>query len=381
MADEPPITIPFNRASLAGREMELIHKAVHDGHLAGNGELTKTAEKQLATLVGGGRSLLTTSGTHALELAARTLRLQPGDEVIVPAYTFVSTASAFALTGATLRFVDVDPLTLNLDPEVASAAVNDRTRAICTVHYAGIGNRVDEVAQLCEHQGISLIEDNAHGLGGSYRGQPLGSFGRMSILSFHETKNITCGEGGALVLNKSADESVAEILREKGTDRAKFLRGQVDKYTWVDIGSSWTPSEILAGFLVAQLEQFDEIQRRRKAIWTTYERELSQWAQNAGVRTPHVPDEADHPAHMYYLQFPSLSDRSRFIKHMRQAGILTVFHYQALNTSAVGRSLGGREGQCPVTENAADTLVRLPLFSGMTASELEAVIDATSSFR
>ena len=381
MSGEPPITIPFNRASLAGREMELIHKAVQDGHLAGNGDLTKIAEKQLADLVGGGRSLLTTSGTHALELAARTLRLQPRDEVIVPAYTFVSTASAFALNGASLRFVDVDPLTLNLDPEEASAAINDRTKAICTVHYAGIGNRVDDLDNITQDRGVTLVEDNAHGLGGSYKGRPLGSFGRMSILSFHETKNITCGEGGALVLNNSADESVAEILREKGTDRAKFLRGQVDKYTWVDIGSSWTPSEILAGFLVAQLERFDEIQQKRKAIWTSYERELSQWAQNVGVRTPHVPDEANHPAHMYYLQFPSLAERSRFIQHMRQAGILTVFHYQALNTSEVGRRLGGREGQCPVTENAADTLVRLPLFSAMTASELDAVVDTASSFQ
>lgn len=373
--------VPFNRAALAGKELEYIAQAVARGHISGGGTFTRSAEDLLAKVSGSARVLMATSCTHALELSARILRLGPGDEVIVPAYTFVSTAAAFALTGARPVFVDVNDQTLNLDIDATQAAITDRTRAICTVHYAGIGDRVDDLVQLCDSHGITMIEDNAHGLGASFKGRKLGTFGRMSTLSFHETKNITCGEGGALALNDPSLVDLAEVFREKGTDRSRFLRGQVDKYTWVEVGSSWVASDLLAAFLVAQLQSFEEIQRRRMAVWMAYDAALGDWARESSVRTPVISEGASHPAHMYFLRLPSLTERTAFIEHLRSLGIMAVFHYQALNTSAVGRSFGGRSGQCPVSEGAADTLVRLPLFADMRPDELDRVIEAVLSFR
>lgn len=372
--------IPFNRPSLVGNELEYVADAVQRGHISGNGHYTKQAEAALAAISGSPSILLTTSCTHALELSARVLRLGPGDEVIVPSYTFVSSASAFALTGARPVFVDVTPQTLNLDVDQVEAAITSRTKAVCTVHYAGIAQDIDRLARTCGERGIPLIEDNAHGLGATFNQKPLGSFGQMSTLSFHETKNVTCGEGGALAINDEALLGLAEILREKGTDRARFLRGQVDKYTWVEVGSSWVASDMLAAFLLAQLEDFDGIQSRRMAIWTAYDTQLADWAQQNGIRRPHVPPQASHTAHMYYLQFDRLEQRTGFIDHMREAGILAVFHYQALNASKVGMELGGRPGQCPVAERASDTLVRLPLFADMRPEELERIIEAATSF-
>jgi dTDP-4-amino-4,6-dideoxygalactose transaminase len=249
------------------------------------------------------------------------------------------------------------------------------------VHYAGIGDQVDSLAELARDQEIPLIEDNAHGFGATYKNKKLGTFGALSTLSFHETKNISCGEGGALAINDGIFLNRAEILREKGTDRINFVRGLVDKYTWVDLGSSWVPSDMLAAFLLSQLENFSIIQAKRMGIWNRYNVELLEWSMVHGIKIPHVPSEAVHPAHMYFLRFQDQRTRERFIEHMRACGVMTVFHYQALNTSPMGRAFGGFQGQCPIAENASQTLVRLPLFLGMTTSEIYQVVEATLEFR
>ncbi len=372
--------IPFNKASFSGNERSFFDDALRRGHIAGNGHYTKKAESQLTALLSDRPTLLTTSCTHALELSARLLDLGPGDEVIVPSYTFVSSASAFAINGATPVFVDVRDDTLNIDLDQTRAAISNRTRAICIVHYAGIGAEPDAFAKLAQDHGIALIEDNAHGLGGMWNGTPLGSFGMCSTMSFHETKNVTCGEGGAITLQSRDLLERAEILREKGTNRSRFLRGQVDKYTWVDVGSSWVLSDLLAAVLAAQLEQFEEIQTSRMRIWRRYEQELSTWATANGVRTPHVPQGASHTAHMYHLRFPTLDRRSAFIEHLRSHGVLAVFHYQALHLSPIGQRKGRAIGPLPVSEAAADTLVRLPLYRSISDEEVERVLEAVTSF-
>lgn len=372
--------IPFNRAYFEGNEMVYLAASIQNGHVSGNGPFTKRAEALLEEISGRGRTLLTTSCTHALEMAACLLDLQPGDEVIVPSYTFVSSASAFMLHGATPIFVDVDPLTLNVSPELVKQAITTRTRAICIVHYAGVGASPEFFRQIADEHDLILIEDNAHGLFGSWNEQPLGSFGHMSTLSFHETKNMTCGEGGALHINDDRFVERAEILREKGTDRSKFLRGQVDKYTWVDVGSSWVLSDLLAAILVAQLERASEIQSKRHEIWSYYHNTFSTCPLDFEVSLPFLPVESQHPAHMYFLQLESLESRTRFIDHLRSRNINAVFHYQPLHLSAVGLGLGGQVGQCPVSESAADRLVRLPLHLGMTASDIGAVTKAVLDF-
>lgn len=378
MTKEP--LIPFNRPTVTGLEASYMAQALESGHISGGGSMSTQAQKILSDICGSPNTLLTTNCTHALELAARILRLGPGDEVIVPAYTFVSTASAFALTGARPVFVDVDDQTLNLDIDLVKDRLTSNTRAICTVYYAGIGNRVDELSDLAASSGIDLIEDNAHGLGGRFKGQLLGTFGSMSAMSFHETKNITCGEGGALGINDAHLLQLAEILREKGTDRSQFFRGQVDKYTWREIGSSWVLSDLLAGYLLAQLENFNNIQEKRLAIWNTYNENLESWATRNNVRRPFVPMHSEHTGHMYFLRLPNPESRTRLIAHLREKGVMAVFHYQALNESSVGRSLGSKVDDCPVAVNAAETLVRLPLFTNMSEMELERVIDATLNF-
>ena len=373
--------IPFNRAQIYGSELAHMQKALVNGHISGGGPFNETAEEILGTYMGGSRVLLTTSCTHALELASRALELGKGDEVIVPAFTFVSTASAFALTGATPVFADVSDQTLGLSLDAIKASYTPRTRAICVVHYAGVPTELEEIADWCAEVGVTLIEDNAHGLGSTLNGRPLGTFGSLSTLSFHETKNITCGEGGALVVNHKALLPLAEILREKGTDRSRFIRGQVDKYTWQAAGSSWVLSDMLAAFLVGQLEVFNDIQTSRKSIWSFYEANLDTWAQENGVRTPTVPDHVDHSAHMYFLRLPDHESRSRFIEHMSSRGVMTVFHYQALNASPMGIKLGGIPGSCPVSEELSGTLVRLPLFATLTPFEQQRVVDAAVEFK
>lgn len=373
--------IPFNRAVFDGNEIEYLTQAVVDGHVSGNGPFTRRAESMLDQIHGTGSGLLTTSCTHALELSALLADLQPGDEIIVPAFTFVSTAAAFMLHGGRPVFVDVRDDTLNICPVQAEAAITDRTRAICIVHYAGIGAEPDVFRALADRHGLLLIEDNAHGFGGQYGGRTLGTFGQLSTLSFHETKNVSCGEGGALHINELGLLERAEILREKGTDRSKFLRGQVDKYTWVDVGSSWVLSDLLAAVLVGQLERVSDLQSRRHEIWDRYSSGLATWASECRVRTPVVPSQAEHTAHMFHLRFRTLADRTSFIDHLRHRGVSAVFHYQPLHLSSVGQSLGGVPGQHPVTEAAGDTLVRLPLHAGMTDPDVQHVIDSVVSFR
>jgi dTDP-4-amino-4,6-dideoxygalactose transaminase len=372
--------IPFNEVSFGDLEISYVRESIKMGHVSGCGPFTAQAESLLGDIQGHGRSLLTTSCSHALELASRVLNLGPGDEVIVPSFTFVTTASSFMMSGARPVFVDVRNDTLNVSPEEVEPSITDRTKAICIVNYAGIGAEPDRFVDLVSRRGLTLIEDNAHGLGGHYGGQVLGSFGSVATHSFHETKNISCGEGGALHLNQMELVEKAEILREKGTNRARFFRGQVDKYTWVDLGSSWVLSDMLAAVLVGQLERFGQIQSRRREIWDRYHAELQKWAQSNGVRQPTVPKECDHPSHLYYLRMPDLCSRSRFIDHMQDKGVRCVFHYQPLHLSEVGRRLGGRVGQCPVTEQAADDLVRLPLYASLSDVDLERVIEATLAF-
>lgn len=372
----PPIQIPFNRPSLVGKEMEYVAQAIANGHISGDGEFTKRCHRLLEETLGVKKALLTTSCTHALEMAALLLEIQPGDEVIVPSFTFVSTINAFVLRGARPVFADIRPDTLNLDEDKLEGLITACTKAILTVHYAGVACEMDKVLDLGNRFGIPVIEDNAHGLFGKYKGKPLGTFGRFATQSFHETKNFSCGEGGALLLNHAEDIERAEIIREKGTNRSRFFRGQVDKYSWVDVGSSFLPSDMLAAFLLAQLEERERIQARRKQIWETYYEQLSDWAEANKVGLPTIPAHCEQSYHMFYLLMPSLAARQQLIAHLRQAGILSVFHYLPLHLSPMGRKLGGQESDCPVTEDLSDRLLRLPLFFDLKDNGLQTVIEA-----
>jgi dTDP-4-amino-4,6-dideoxygalactose transaminase len=366
----------FNRAAVTGREIEYVTRAITDGPIHGDGPFTRGCHEWLERLTGSPRALLTTSCTHALEMAALLLDLQPGDEVIVPPFTFVSTVNAIVLRGARPVFVDVRPDTLNIDETKIEAAITPYTRAIVLVHYAGVACEMDAIMALASRHGLGVVEDNAHGLFGRYKGRQLGTFGTFATLSFHDTKNISCGEGGALMINDPRHVDRAEIVREKGTNRTRFYRGQVDKYTWCDIGSSYLPSDILAAYLLAQLESHAEIQARRHAIWSRYAEALAPWAAQSGARLPVVPDGCEHPAHIFYLLLPSLQARAALLAHLRTRLVLAVFHYQPLHLSDMGRRFGGREGQHPVTEDVSDRLVRLPIFFQLTDDEQARVIDA-----
>jgi len=373
--------VPFNRPSLVGTEYRYIAQALENGHISGDGAFTRRCHALLEQTLGVERALLTTSCTHALEMSALLLDAKSDDEVIVPSFTFVSTINAFVLRGARPVFADIRPDTLNIDEAQLEPLITPRTRAILVVHYAGVGCEMDEILEIAGRHGIAVIEDNAHGLFGKYRGRTLGGLGRLATLSFHETKNITCGEGGALLINAPELVERAEIIREKGTNRAKFFRGQVDKYTWVDVGSSYLPSDLLAAYLLAQLEAAESIQERRKAIWETYARDLGEWASANATRLPIVPEHCEQPFHMFYLLLPSLKERQRFIEHMREAGILSVFHYQPLHLSRMGRRYGGKPGDCPVTEDLSDRLVRLPFYTSLSTQDQALVIKTVTSFR
>ncbi|OPG12463.1 dTDP-4-amino-4,6-dideoxygalactose transaminase [Microbispora sp. GKU 823] len=373
--------MPFNRPHVARNELNYITEAVRNGFTCGDGPFTRRATALLEEITQAGEAMLTTSCTHALEMTAILLDLRPGDEVIMPSFTFVSTANAYALRGAVPVFADCRPDTLNIDERLVEGAITRRTRAVVVVHYAGVACEMETIGKICERYGLALIEDNAHGLGGFYRGRPLGSFGEMATQSFHETKNVQCGEGGALLLNDPGLVARAEIIREKGTDRSRFFRGQVDKYRWIDIGSSYLPSDVLAAMLVAQLESFPSVQARRHAIWSRYHEELAGWAEENGIRRPIVPDDCEHPAHLYHLLFPGLEHRQSFIAHLAERGIGAAFHYQPLHNAPAGL-LHGRAipGGCPVTEDAAGRLVRLPLFADLDEDDVTRVIDAVRAF-
>ncbi len=374
------LTIPFNRPSLVGNEQRYMAEAIARGHISGDGEFTKRTHKLLQECLGVRKVLLTTSCTHALEMAALLLELQPGDEVIVPSFTFVSTVNAFVLRGAHPVFADIRSDTLNMDEARLEALITPRTRAIVPVHYAGVSCEMDAIMAIAAAHGVPVVEDNAHGLFGKYKGRFLGTFGVMATQSFHETKNFTCGEGGALLVNDARYEERAEIIREKGTNRSRFFRGQVDKYTWVDVGSSYLPSDMLAGFLLGQLEMRDQVQARRREIWHEYFRSLTDWAVANHVRLPIVPDHCEQAYHMFYLLLPSLEARQQMIAHLKARGIMSVFHYLPLHLSDEGRRFGGKPGDCPITEDISDRLLRLPFFYDLRPVEQAFVISGILTF-
>ncbi len=373
--------IPFNRAVLAGAEFDYIRQAMAQDHISGNGPFTQRCQAFLEDKLGVPKVLLTTSCTHALEMAALLLDIQPGDEVIVPSFTFVSTVNAFVLRGARPAFADIRPDTLNLDETGLERRITPRTRAIVVVHYAGVGCEMDPIMDLAHRHGLSVIEDNAHGLFGRYKGRYLGTFGALATQSFHETKNFTCGEGGALLINDPRYSERAEIIRDKGTDRSRFFQGLVDRYTWVDLGSSYPPSDILAAFLYAQLEAHERIQATRQRIWWYYYEHLQEWAAARGVRLPIVPAHCEQSYHLFYLLLPSLAQRQALIAHLQAQGILSVFHYVPLHLSAMGRRFGGQPGDCPVTETVSERLLRLPFYNDLTEAEQAEVVAAIQAFK
>lgn len=379
--DPEKLAITFNRAFHAARQLDYVREAFASGHVSGDGVFTHRCQEWLQARVGCHRALLTTSGTAALEMAALLLDIKAGDEVIVPSYTFVSTVNAFVLRGARPVFIDIRPDTFNMDERLLEPLITPRTRAVVPVHYAGVGCEMERIAAICAPAGIAVVEDNAHGLLGEYRGRPLGSFGALAAQSFHETKNFSCGEGGALLINDPAFCERAEIIWEKGTNRSRFFRGQVDKYTWVDIGSSFLPSDILAAVLYSQFESAETIQGKRRRAWDYYREHLAGWAQEQGVRLPLEADHRVHPCHMFSLVLPSLEDRQALIAHLRAANIYAVFHYVPLHLSEMGRRFGGHPGQCPETEAISDRLLRLPFFADLTGEQLKRVVRAVRQFR
>lgn len=373
-------SIPFNKPSLSGRELHYAAEAILNRHSAADGPFSKRCQELLEATLGAPKVLLTSSCTDALEMAAMLIGIEPGDEVIVPSYTFVSTANAFVLRGARPVFADIRRDTLNLDETQLESLISPRTKAIVPVHYAGVGCDMDAILAAAERHGIRVVEDNAHGLYARHNGRYLGTFGSLATQSFHETKNIICGEGGALVINDPDMIERAQILHDKGTNRSHFLQGQVDKYSWVDIGSSFGMSDLLAAFLYAQLEQREHIYSRRRAVWEFYDQALAGWAENHGVKHPSIPASAEQSYHMYYLILPSLADRQRFTEHLTARGIMGLFHYVPLHSSAMGLRFGASPSQCPVTTWASERLIRLPFFNDLTSEDQSQVVDAIHSF-
>jgi dTDP-4-amino-4,6-dideoxygalactose transaminase len=373
--------IPFNRSSLEGRELDHIFQTIQVGQIAGDQTFSKQCHRLLENVLGVRRALVTTSCTHALEVAALLLDIQPGDEVIVPSFTFVSTINAFVLRGAEPVFCDIRPDTLNLDERILERLISPKTKAIVPVHYAGVGCEMDAIFEIARRHGVAVVEDNAHGLFGKYKGRWLGTMGCLATLSFHETKNITCGEGGALLINDERFIERAEILREKGTNRARFFRGEVDKYTWVDVGSSYLMSDVLAAFLYGQLEVWQTVQHKRRCVWERYDAALRDWAALNQVRLPIIPEHCEQAYHMYYLLLPSLEQRQALIAFLKARDILSVFHYLPLHLSEMGRKFGGQPGDCPVTENVSDRILRLPFYTSLSEEDQSRVIAGVREFR
>lgn len=372
--------IPFNRSSLLGHELEYISQAMSIGQIAGDQTYSKKCQAFLERVLGVSKAMVTTSCTHALEMCALLLDIRPGDEVIVPSFTFVSTANAFALRGARIVFADIRPDTLNLDEKQLESLITTRTRAVVPVHYAGVGCDMDAIGEIAGRHGLVIVEDNAHGLFGKFRGRWLGTFGSLASQSFHETKNITCGEGGALLINDAKLIQRAEIIREKGTDRSQFFRGQVDKYSWVDVGSSYVMSDVLAAFLYGQLEMWRSIQARRERIWKYYDAHLREWAEERRIGCPVVPPDCEQSFHMYYLTMPSLEKRQALISFLKTRGILSVFHYVPLHLSPMGRRMGSQRGMCPVSEVKSERLIRLPFYNSLGRDVQDEVIGAVRQF-
>jgi dTDP-4-amino-4,6-dideoxygalactose transaminase len=375
----PDTRIPFNRPSFVGRELELVTEAIARGQLSGDGYFTKACHAQIKAATGAKAALLTHSCTAALEMAAILCDLAPGDEVIMPSFTFVSTANAVVLRGAVPVFVDIDPATLNIDPAEVAAAVTPKTKAITAVHYAGFPADMDPLSEIAAQHGLVLVEDAAQAYGSSYKGRPAGALGDMAAFSFHETKNIISGEGGALTLMRPDLVERAEIIREKGTNRSLFLKGQVDKYTWVDIGSSFLPGELIAAFLHGQLEMQEEIRARRLGQFGRYMAAFAPLEAAGHLRRPVIPEHTTGNGHMFYLILPDIDARDALIGHLRAQGIVAPFHYVPLHSAPAGRTHGRASGDLPVTKATSDGLVRLPLFYTL-GDEIEAVIGAVRAF-
>ena len=373
--------IPFNRPFIVGKELYYIAQAVQGGHLAGDGAFTKKCNEWMEREFGAKRVLLTHSGTAALDMSAMLCDIQPGDEVIMPSFTFVSTANAFALRGARIRFVDIRPDTLNINENLIEAAVNENTRVIVPVHYAGVGCEMDTIMKIALRHNLLVVEDAAQGVNATYKERYLGTIGHLGAYSFHETKNFISGEGGAIVVNDESFIERAEIVREKGTNRSKFFRGEVDKYTWVDIGSSFLPSEIVAAFLYAQLEEADTITQKRDEIFRYYSEQFAPLCERDFIRMPACPAECRHNAHLFYLLIDTAAaDRDRLIAHLKEQDINAVFHYVPLHTSPMGQKLGYKEGDLPVTEDLSERLVRLPCYYELTREDQDRVIDGVYGF-
>lgn len=365
--------IPFNRPFMTGKELWYIAQAHGMGHLAGDGSFTKLCNEWIEQRTGSGKALLTHSCTAALEMAALLAEVGPGDEVIMPSYTFVSTANAFVLRGATPVFVDIRPDTLNLDERLVEAAITPKTRAIVPVHYAGVGCEMDAITAIAKRYELLVIEDAAQAVMASYKGRSLGSIGDLGAVSFHETKNVISGEGGALLVNNPRFAERAEIIREKGTNRGQFFRGQVDKYTWVDVGSSFLPGEIIAAFLWAQMEEVEAITRRRLAMWGTYHQWFAEAERAGRLRRPIVPGHCVHNAHMYYVLLPDLQRRTVVIDKLKSLGVHSVFHYVPLHSAPAGLKYGRAQGAMNVTNDVADRLLRLPMWVGLEERQTEVI--------
>jgi dTDP-4-amino-4,6-dideoxygalactose transaminase len=374
------MTIPFNRPHLTGKELHYIAEAHARGQLAGDGFFSKSCSVWLEETADCNKALLTHSCTAALEMAAILADTRPGDEVIMPSYTFVSTANAFVLRGGVPVFVDIRPDTLNIDEKLIEQAITPRTKAIVPVHYAGVACEMDTIMAIAEQHRLLVIEDAAQGVMARYKGRPLGSIGDLGCYSFHETKNIVSGEGGALLINNPEFVERAEIIREKGTNRSKFFRGQVDKYTWVDIGSSYLPGEIIAAFLWAQMQEADSITARRMAIWNRYHEAFEELEQSGRVRRLVIPNGCQHNAHMYYLLLDDLHDRTSFIESMKTEGINCVFHYVPLHSAPQGLECGRVSGDMRVTSDLSERLVRLPLWIGLEEHQDRVIETASRCF-
>lgn len=372
--------IPFNIPPYVPGCSTYVEQAMQNRKICGDGPFTKRCNQALEALTGAPKALLTTSGTAALEMAALLCNIQPGDEVIMPSFTFVSTANAFVLRGAKIVFVDVDPRTMNMDPECIRAAITPKTRAIAVVHYAGVCCDMDVIEAIAKEYSLQIVEDAAQAVGSLYKGRPAGTMSNVGCFSFHETKNYSMGEGGAVILNNDAQVERAEIIREKGTDRSRFYRGQVDKYTWVDIGSSFLPSELNAAYLLAQLEQMDQITAARMARWEQYHQALAELEKNGLLQRMQVPDECVHNAHMYYIRLRSLEERTELISWLRERDIVAVFHYIPLHSATAGLKYGRFAGEDRYTTSLSERLLRLPLYYEMTEADCAKVIDAIYAF-
>lgn len=372
--------IRFNVPPYVGKETEYMKAAIDSHKICGDGEFTKRCNAWIEEHTGTAKALLTTSGTQALEMAALLSDIQPGDEVILPSYTFVSTANAFVLRGAKLVFVDIRPDTMNIDEKLIEDAITDKTRAIVPVHYAGVGCEMDTIMDIAKRHNLVVVEDAAQGVNAFYKGRALGSIGDYGCFSFHETKNYSMGEGGAILINRPEQIEDAEIIREKGTDRSRFFRGQVDKYTWVNIGSSFLPSDINAAYLMAQLEMADEINENRLQSWTRYNEGLQDLAQEGLIELPYIPEECAHNAHMFYIKTKDMEERKALISYLKERDIAAVFHYVPLHSAPAGLRFGRFHGEDRYTTKESERLLRLPMYYNLSESDQQKVIDAVHGF-